>query len=90
MTARRWMLACLLSLLALAGQAQPAPEPGSEPESEPAGAEQSGVDETAPPVEASDDKPDTGEESSGAQKSDDFKPREEISEDFPVALPADI
>lgn len=69
-----------LAAAGLVAHAQP------DDDSEPAPATQS---EPSNGIEASEDSADT-ETTETASRDEEFKPREEISEDFPVALPADI
>jgi hypothetical protein len=76
-------LAMLLTLLPMVTAAQQ-PQPNTAP-SDQVAATNSGADSS--PADSTDQ--DQAEQKS-APKDDDFKPSEEISEDFPVLLPSDI
>jgi hypothetical protein len=71
---------CWLALAAAAVQAQPESKPPTE--------ERGTAAEQASDTDA--DKNPAAESGDSSTRDDDFKPTEEISEDFPVSLPADI
>ena len=93
----KWLLILLLCAVfgAVAAQqpADPQPAPSSEPASEEPASEESSDDD---PAEDADSTADAVEESvppappEDALGDEEFEPGEEISEDYPVPLPADI
>jgi hypothetical protein len=69
-------------LAAMVVQAQPEPSPDTSAEA--AGQTQAAEDDGDAKQAPAENKPDS------STSDDDFKPTEEISEDFPVSLPSDI
>ena len=79
----RWRIGLLSGLLlaAMAVLAQPEPSPDTSAE---AAAQTQAADDDDAKQSPAEDSPDN------TTSDDDFKPTEEISEDFPVSLPSDI